>query len=272
MSKQNTGKGGAETRRTGGSPTQPINRQSNYAGSQRGGTPNSTGNKTANTGGYTRPGAGARPMGGKTVQAKSKGGFKLRPLDVALVLAGVLIVGFIVFSAFQSPPVQVDQNAGLPTDAAHIPVGQAAPNFTVQDIDGNNHSLSDYAGKVVVLEFMATWCPHCQAETPVYNQIYDNYVTTGKGVEMIGINATPKGYDKVSPATVNDLKIFREKHGSKYPLMFDRTLASANSYGINSYPSVYIIGKDGKVGYQPPTDSLPTYAELAAEVDKLLNN
>jgi peroxiredoxin len=221
--------------------------------------------------GSGRPGAAARPSAGRAVYtAKPRGGFKLRPLDVALVLAGVLIVGFIIFSAFQSPPVQVNAGAGVPSDASHVSVGSDAPNFTVQDIDGNNHSLSDYAGKVVVLEFMATWCPHCQAETPLYNQLYDTYVTTGKGVEVLGINATPRGYDNTSPATVNDLKTFRDKHGSKYPLLFDATLASAKSYGILSYPSVYIIGKDGKVAYQPPTDSLPTYEQLSAKIEELL--
>jgi peroxiredoxin len=272
MSKQNTNKGGAETRRTGGTPTQPVNKQTNQARSQGAGSATQkTGGKPANATAYNRAGGATRPMGGRPVYAKPKSGFRLRPLDVALVLAGVLIVAFIVFSAFQSPPVTVNPGAGVPADAVHVSVGSDAPNFTVQDIEGNNRSLSDYAGKVVVLEFMATWCPHCQAETPIYNQLYDAYVSTGKGVEVIGINATPRGYDNTSPATVNDLKTFRDKHGSKYPLMFDQSLASASAYGVNSYPTVYIVDKDGKIAMQPPTDALPTYDQLAAKVEELLN-
>lgn len=249
MSNQNIGKGGAETRRTGGSPTQPVNRAGNRPGAA------------------TRPtAAGTRP---RAVQVAKKKGFRLRPLDIGLVLAGVLIVVIIIFSAFQAPTTQINPGATV-SNTTHVAVGTAAPAFTVQDVDGVSHSLADYKGKVLVTEFMATWCPHCQEETPVYNQVYDNYVAQGKDVVVMGINATPRGHDNVSPATIEDLKWFKTNWGSKYPLMFDKALASAQAYGINSYPSVYIIDKQGVVQYQPPEDALPTYAQIAAKVDELL--
>ncbi len=267
MSKQNMTKGGAPPRKTGNNPAQTRNKQGSYSASSKGATSGTSTNRPAN-GAYTnRAGAQARP---RAVQAKSKGGFRLRPLDIALILAGVLIVGFIVFSAFQVPPVQVDAGAGVSSDATHVPVGQVAPDFTVQNIDGSNYTLSEHNGDVRVLEFMATWCPHCQEETPVYNQIYDTYVSTGKPVEMMGINATPRGHDNTSPATVDDLKWFRDNMGAKYPLMFDKALASAQAYGVLSYPSVYIVDQNGKVAFEPPTDSLPTYDQLAAKIDELL--
>lgn len=255
----------------GGTPSQPINKQSNNAASARARIPNTPGNKPVNTTNANRPGAAARPIGSKGVQTKAKKGFRVRPLDAALVLAGVLIVGFIVFSAFQAPPVQVNAGVGVPATATHVPVGNSAPDFAVQDVDGKSYNLSSFSGKVLVIEYMATWCPHCQEETPVYNQIYNTYVAAGKPVAMVGINATPYGYDHTSPATTNDLKYFKEHYGSVYPLLFDKALQSANDYGVISYPSVYIIDQQGKVAFQPPSDALPTYDQLAAKVDELLN-
>lgn len=255
MSKQNYGNSGSAARKTGGAPTKPV----------------SNVNAAAN-----RPGAATRPTGAanrpRAIQTtyKKKKGFRLKPLDIGLIVAGVLIVGIIIFSAFQAPTTQINPGATVSTDAKHVAAGQVAPAFTVQDVDGGMHSLSDYKGKVVVAEFMATWCPHCQEETPVYNQIYDTYVATNKDVVMMGINATPRGHDNVSPATVEDLKWFTTTWSAKYPLFFDKALASAQAYGINSYPSVYIIDKQGTVAFEPPTDALPTYAQLSTKIDELL--
>ncbi len=253
-------KSSAESRRTAGSTAQPVNRSGNIPNPPR----STAQNRQAAA---SRLSASSRPRAQVVTRKK---GFRLKPLDIGLILAGVLVVGIIIFSAFQAPTTQINHDAAVSPDAQPAAVGSAAPAFTVTDVDGGTHSLSDYKGKVVVAEFMATWCPHCQQETPVYNMVYDNYVATNKGVEMIGINATPRGYDGTSPATIEDLKWFKSNWGSKYPLFFDASLASAQAYGIKSFPSVYIIDKEGVIAMQPPTDALPTYAQLAAKIDELL--
>jgi peroxiredoxin len=260
MSNPNVSKAGAETRKAGGSPTRPTNKSGNIPNPPR----NTAQSKAASA---SRLSASNRPRAQVVTRKK---GFRLKPLDIGLILAGVLIVGIIVFSAFQAPATQINHDASVPQDAQSVAVGAAAPAFTVQDVDGGSHSLSDYKGKVVVAEFMATWCPHCQKETPVYNMVYDNYVATNKGVEMIGINATERGHDGTSPATIEDLKWFKTNWGSKYPLFFDAALASAQAYGIKSFPSVYIIDKQGNVAMQPSTDSQPTYAQISTKIDELL--
>jgi peroxiredoxin len=206
----------------------------------------------------------------RALPSKAKKGFRLRPLDIALVLAGVLVVGFIVLSAITVPPVGLNSGATGASSGDHVPVGQPAPDFTAQDVTGKDYTLSAYKGSPVVLEFMATWCPHCQAEAPTYTKLNDTYAS--KGVQVWGVNATPYGHDEQSkaPVTVDDLKWFKDTFKTSYTLLFDKALKSTSDYGVNSYPSVYIVDKNGNIAYQPPTTALPTYDELAAKLDELL--
>jgi peroxiredoxin len=269
MSKQNVGKSRSEARTAPGNGRTQA--RANAANSAR---------KGSNSGSPTIPippqraartaGAQTRPVAGKQAQAaRSKRGFRLRPLDVALLIAGVLVVGFIVFSAFQVPPEAIDPSASVPPEnAQHVPVGQLAPDFSLHDIDGVNYTLSNLKGKVVVLEFMATWCPHCQNDAPIFNHLNETY--KDKGVQVLSINATTKDHDKNGPATVNDLKWFRDNYAVKHPMLFDKTLKSANDYGVRGFPTIYVVDKEGKIAFTPPEDSIPGYDELAAKVDELL--
>ena len=277
MSKQQASKGGADTRRNNGSATpgtnasnRPANGKPQAQMAARGNTgpgakkmpgnvipPPPAGKKTGN--------AQVRP---RAMQSKSKKGFRLRPLDVALVLAGVLVVAFIIFSAVQVRPVGLNAGVTGGSSGAHVPVGQPAPDFTVQDAAGKEYTLSAYKGNPVVLEFMATWCPHCQDDAPVFTKLHDTYAS--KGVQVWGVNATPVGHDHTSPVTTDDLKWFQDTYKTTYPLLFDKALKSTTDYGVNTYPSVYIVDKDGNIAFQPPSDALPTYDQMAAKLDDLL--
>jgi peroxiredoxin len=269
MSKQNVNKGRPAPQQTAAS------KQAATAGGSR--TNVSTGNKTA---GKTAGAQTTKPVNAQSrprtapVPVKRKSGFRLRPLDIALLVAGVLVVGIIVFSTLQAPSATVDAGAAVSASATHVPVGSPAPDFTVTDPEGASYTLSAQKGKVMVLEFIATWCPHCQADAPMFNQLSEAY--KGKGAEVWSINATPYGRDydpqknKFPPATTNDLKWFREQFQLTHPILFDQKLNSTQLYGVNSYPSIYIVDKEGKVAFEPPADSLPTYEQLTAKVDELL--
>jgi cytochrome c biogenesis protein CcmG, thiol:disulfide interchange protein DsbE len=164
--------------------------------------------------------------------------------------------------------IQIDPSANISGNDSAVPVGQTAPDFTLPGIDGKTYTLSALKGKAVVLEFIATWCPHCQADAPTFNKLYNAYHS--KGVEIIDINATPRGHDNKSPATTNDLLWFRDTYKVEFPMLFDKTLKSSADYGILSYPSVYIVDKNDKVAYQPPTDHVPSYDEITGVLDGLL--
>ena len=72
-----------------------------------------------------------------------------------------------------------------------------APQFTLPDINGNQVSLSDFEGKVVILDFWATWCPPCVKEVPHFIELYDEYKE--QGFEMLGISLDAGGANDVKP-------------------------------------------------------------------------
>lgn len=246
----------AQGKRPAGSNTRPQSSQSAR-----------TGAASVQRPGSSQASAQRRPATGSRAPVARKSGFRLRPLDIALILGGIIVVAIIVMSALSAPTQTIDPNATI-SNSSKIAVGQPAPDFTLSDTEGTQHTLSAQKGKVVMLEFMATWCPHCQDEAPMYERLREKYA--GQGVEIWGINATPRNHTQTGAATMDDLKWFRETYNTQVPLLFDKTLASANAYGITGYPQVYLIDKQGNVAVQPPSDSLFTEAQLTEYIDNLI--
>lgn len=126
---------------------------------------------------------------------------------------------------------------------------QALPSvdFTLTDQYGNTHTLSDYKGKTVFLNFWATWCPPCRAEMPDIQKIYETYDTEGDdALIVLGIAAPDYGSEK----SEEGIKKFLEDNGYTYPVLMDTTGDIFNTYGIYSYPTTFMIDRDGNVfGY-----------------------
>lgn len=115
-----------------------------------------------------------------------------------------------------------------------------APDFTLEDLDGNEISLSDYNGKVVFLNFWATWCGPCKAEIPDFIEAYKQY--KDKGMEIIGISV-----DKISPKSV--LK-FVEKYKINYPIIMS-TDKIQKDYEPGPYvPTTIIVDQKGKIRHR----------------------
>jgi len=112
-----------------------------------------------------------------------------------------------------------------------------APDFTVKDLKGREISLSNYSGKVVFLNFWATWCGPCKAEIPDFIEAYKQY--KDKGMEIIGISV-----DRISPKSV--LK-FAEKYKINYPVVMS-TDKIQKDYEPGPYvPTTIIIDQEGKI-------------------------
>lgn len=134
-------------------------------------------------------------------------------------------------------------------DAAVFP----AIDFTLSDQYGNTHTLSDYKGSVVFLNFWATWCPPCRAEMPDIQKLYAEYEAAGDdSVVILGVAAPGYG-DELDLAGVRD---FLEENGYTYPVVMDETGEVFTQYYVYSYPTTYMIDKEGNVfGYL--TGSMP---------------
>jgi thiol-disulfide isomerase/thioredoxin len=110
-----------------------------------------------------------------------------------------------------------------------------APDFTLKDVEGNPVSLSDYKGKVVFVNFWATWCPPCRAEIPHFIELVDKYPDD---FIVLGVDLDPRDFSKV-PA-------FVEQQGMNYPVLYD-TEGVSNIYGgISSIPTTFVVNRNGK--------------------------
>ncbi|WP_077609604.1 redoxin family protein [Clostridium sp. Marseille-P2415] len=122
-----------------------------------------------------------------------------------------------------------------------------AIDFTLKDQFGNTHSLSDYKGKTIFLNFWATWCPPCRAEMPDIQKIYETYDTEGDdALIVLGVAAPNYGNEKDEEG----IKKFLEENGYTYPVLMDTNADLFTAYGIFSFPTTYMIDRDGNVfGY-----------------------
>lgn len=148
----------------------------------------------------------------------------MRLLKIASLAAGL------VAAALSSPP---------PALAAPPHVGAVAPDFSLRTTDGKALKLSDLRGKVVVLNFFATWCPPCRAETP--DLLRASSAFAPRGVVFVGVDA------KESSELVQE---FAGAKGIGYTLVLDRDGKVNESYDVRAIPTTYVVGRDGRILYR----------------------
>lgn len=123
-----------------------------------------------------------------------------------------------------------------------------APDFTLLDQYGGTHTLSDYIGKTVFLNFWATWCPPCRAEMPYIQELYAEYGYNEEDVIFLGV-AVPNYGSEGDVAYISD---FLAENGYTFPVVMDETAATTMNYYIQSYPTTFMIAPDGSAfGYVP---------------------
>lgn len=126
---------------------------------------------------------------------------------------------------------------GLLGMASRLPlVGGPAPEIMLQDLQGQEVKLSDLRGKVVLLNFWATWCKPCKEEMPAMQASYDNL--RGQGLVVLAVNEledTEKVIEHV------------RKHGHTFPVVMDHDNHVANRYGVLGLPASFIVDRQGIV-------------------------
>ena len=118
-----------------------------------------------------------------------------------------------------------------PTEPEPIP----APDFAVQDWDGNEVHFADFVGKPIVLNFWAHWCGPCQMEMPEFNAAYERL---GGEVTFLMVH---------EGAAVDDGKEKVTEGGYTFPVVFDVDSSAGNMYGITAFPTTFFIDKDGNL-------------------------
>lgn len=169
-------------------------------------------------------------------------------ITMLIVLAGIVIGNFIEqqFEKKAEPNIydvtgdtNVEGGAIAPVESIGIEQGEAAPDFELETLNGEQFKLSDLKGKKVILNFWYTWCPPCREEMPEMQKFYEEF---GEEVEIIAVNLT---YMEKSEQDVHD---FIDEFSFTYSVPLDREETVAELYKIHAAPTSYFIGTDGIVG------------------------
>ncbi len=163
----------------------------------------------------------------------------------------------LLFLAFSSCEKQVPV-AGNESSAT---LGATAPDFILKDIEGREVRLSGFRGKVVLIEFWATWCPPCKATVPELKALYNRY--GDKGLVVLGI-----AVDEDAAAAPKLLNFSREQ-GINYTTVLG-TEAVERAYHVSSIPMMYLIDKQGKIrsSYMGYMDNFE--ARMSGEIEGIL--
>ena len=123
-------------------------------------------------------------------------------------------------------------------------------DLELTDQFGNVHRLEDYKGRVVFLNFWATWCGPCRNEMPDIQKLYEEYAAQGDEAEVVilGVAGPEIGQER----SAEDIAAFMEENGYTYPVLMDESSEMFMQYGISAFPTTFMIDKDGNVyGYVP---------------------
>lgn len=145
-----------------------------------------------------------------------------------LISAVGLCLLLLALSACSSPPPQ--SVGGAPPA-----VGQAAPDFTLTALDGKSYALSELRGKVVIVNFWATWCPPCRAEMPSMEKLHREL--EDEGLVMLAVNIEKDGRQTVPR--------FLATSPHSFPVLIDEREEVQKRYGVYKFPESFVIRKNG---------------------------
>src|SRR5262249_51211687 len=135
----------------------------------------------------------------------------------------------------------------------HAEIGTKAPEFQLADLAGNQVASSSLKGKVVILDFWATWCPPCRKEIPGFVELQQKY--KGRGLEVVGIALDVEGVSKVRP--------FAEEHQVNYTMLLGNDDV-AKAYGdVAMIPTTFVLDRNGNVVQRFIGDTEPATFEKA---------
>ncbi len=184
-----------------------------------------------------------------------------------LILVVILLIAVPIFAGCGTPKSSPQTNSGSTSNSGNTtnnthPDRQKAPDFSWQTSNGKVMHLSDLQGKVVLLDFWATWCGPCRMTIPHVEALYKKY--KDKGVVVIGINLD-------NAANRNAVRQFIKEKGITYLVISDASGTVANEYGATSIPRFFFIDKHGNiakmiVGYDPNMEET-----FSKEIDSLLS-
>ena len=143
-------------------------------------------------------------------------------------------------------------------DVVVLQTDKPAPDFTLETLDGKQAKLSDYKGKVVMVNFWASWCQPCREEMPYVEKAYETY--KGQGLVVLGVNLKEKNVP---------IQGFADQFGLTFPILMDREgTVAVDQYKVKPIPTTFFIDKQGVL--RQTTEAPMTYAYIESTLEPLL--
>ncbi len=138
-------------------------------------------------------------------------------------------------------------------------VGRVVPDWTLTDGEGRKHTLEQYRGKVVVLDFWSSWCPHCNDAMPAMQRLHEQYAD--RGVAILGVNCRER--------TAIDKAAYVRQKGFTYPVIEDGDTLAVR-YKVGGIPAFYVIDRDGKLAFMHSGFNAEAEAKLESVIKQHL--
>jgi peroxiredoxin len=151
---------------------------------------------------------------------------------------------------------------GQPRELSTLSVGMTAPDFSLPDVSGKTVSLTQYRGKVVLIDFWQTWCPPCVEELPYLRSLQEKYGS--RGLVIIGVT------DRLDQDGVAKWREFLRTTKMNYPTLTDEKGPIAAQYNVSGYPHKFIIGRDGRLVFEKRGFLRSDENEIETEILKAL--
>lgn len=155
---------------------------------------------------------------------------------LAASLLTLVVAGGIVLGSFSgAEPAQSGKRS--PLERGVVQVGDEAPNFALRDLAGKVMNLSQFRGKIVLLNFWATWCGPCRIEMPAMERLYHTFPR--REFEILAVSTDAQGTAVTRP--------FQQQMGLTFPILHDSEFRTALVYGARTLPITFMLDRQGIV-------------------------
>ena len=163
---------------------------------------------------------------------------------IILIISGLIMI----YNGLDKRNTTIENEATNKVEQSQEDGKIKALDFTLYDQYGNTHTLSEYEGKTVFLNIWATWCPPCKQEMPYIEELYKEYNLNKEDVVILGLASPYFGKE----GSKEDIKEFLNSNKYTFPVVFDENADLIYSYGIQAFPTTFVIDKERYIAQYVP--------------------